>query len=173
MLLSRLMLLLMCLTPLASLVVSSLALAALKRVSRRPSWTERLARPPFYFVALPVAALIVGMQTLVYAVNYFVAGSEVADDWVNFFGYGMFLLGSAQLFLFSSYSFAPFGYLFLAALTFSGFMLARVLSDDRDWAEPAEQTRRRLEAIALLSAFVLAWAGGWYVVGFAWLAVWR
>jgi len=110
------------------------------------------------------------MQTLVYAVNYFVAGARVADDWVNVLGYATFLMGSAQLSLLGSYSFAPFGYLFLAALTFSGLMLARVLSDDRDWGEPAGRTRRRIEAITLLSAFVLAWVGGWYVVGVTWLA---
>jgi hypothetical protein len=136
-----------------------------------PVMDRTAGAPTILFVALPVAALIVGMQTLVCAVNYFVAGPKVAD-WANVFGYAMFLLGSAQLFLFSSYSFAPFGYLFLAALTFSGFMLVWVLSDDKDWGEPAGQTRRHLAAIALLSAFVLAWAGGWYVVGFTWLAAW-
>ena len=58
MLLSELMLALMYWTPLAALAVVSLELIVLKRVSRRPLWTARLVRPPFYFVALPVAALI-------------------------------------------------------------------------------------------------------------------
>jgi hypothetical protein len=50
--------------PLIVLLASSFGLVALKRFSRRPPWTERLVRPPFYFVSLPIATLLAGIEML-------------------------------------------------------------------------------------------------------------
>lgn len=53
-------------TPLVALLLLSLGLIALKRISGLPPWAERMAAPPFYFVSLPIATLIVGMEMFVW-----------------------------------------------------------------------------------------------------------
>jgi hypothetical protein len=50
--------------PLAALIVTSLGLVALKRISNLPPWLARLTAPPFYLVSLPVATLIAGAGML-------------------------------------------------------------------------------------------------------------
>jgi hypothetical protein len=51
--------------PLMALLLSSLGLIALKRMSGRlPPWVERLLAPPFYFVALSIASLVAGIEVL-------------------------------------------------------------------------------------------------------------
>jgi hypothetical protein len=50
--------------PLASLLLVSLWLVALKRRSNLRPWLSRLAAPPFYLVSLPIATLIVGAEML-------------------------------------------------------------------------------------------------------------
>jgi hypothetical protein len=37
----------------------------LKRISGLPPWVRRLTIPPFYFVSLSIATLIIGMEVLV------------------------------------------------------------------------------------------------------------
>ncbi len=56
-------------TPLITLLLSSLGLIALKRISALPLWAERLAGPSFYFVSLPIATLIVGMEMFLWMVH--------------------------------------------------------------------------------------------------------
>ena len=51
--------------PLIALLLSSLGLIILKRISGLPPWAQRLAVPPFYFVSLPIATLTIGMKVLV------------------------------------------------------------------------------------------------------------
>ena len=50
--------------PLAALIVTSLGLVALKRISNLSPWLARLTAPPFYLVSLPIATLIVGAEML-------------------------------------------------------------------------------------------------------------
>src|SRR5690242_17322284 len=52
---------LFCIPPFV-LLVASLGLIGLKRISRLPRWAARLAAPPFYLVALPIATVITGLQ---------------------------------------------------------------------------------------------------------------
>lgn len=52
--------------PLGALLMSSLGLIALRRLSRLPIWLERVAALPFYFVSLPMATLLVGAEMLVW-----------------------------------------------------------------------------------------------------------
>jgi hypothetical protein len=55
-------------TPLMALVLLSLGLIALNWMSG--PWAKRLAAPPFYFVSLPVATLIVGAEMFAWMVAY-------------------------------------------------------------------------------------------------------
>src|SRR5689334_15673565 len=50
--------------PLAALIVTSLGLVALKRMSNLPPWLARLIAPPFYLVSLPIATLTAGAGML-------------------------------------------------------------------------------------------------------------
>ena len=50
--------------PLIALLLSSLALVVLKRISGLPPWVRRLTIPPFYFVSLSIAMLTIGMEVL-------------------------------------------------------------------------------------------------------------
>ena len=50
--------------PLAALIVTSLGLVALKRISNLSPWLARLTAPPFYLVSLPIATLIAGAGML-------------------------------------------------------------------------------------------------------------
>jgi hypothetical protein len=63
--LRRLILELIAGAPLIALLLSSLGLIMLKRISGLPPWVRRLTIPPFYFVSLSIATLIIGMEVLV------------------------------------------------------------------------------------------------------------
>jgi hypothetical protein len=58
------LMLLLCVAPLAALLLVSLGLAVLKRRSSLSPWMARLAAPPFYLVSLPIATLIAGAEML-------------------------------------------------------------------------------------------------------------
>jgi hypothetical protein len=50
--------------PLAALIVTSLGLVAMKRISNLPPRLARLTAPPFYLVSLPIATLVAGAEML-------------------------------------------------------------------------------------------------------------
>jgi len=54
--------------PLVVLLVSSLGLVALWRVSGLPPWLQRLAALPFYVISLPIATLLAGVEMLAWTV---------------------------------------------------------------------------------------------------------
>jgi hypothetical protein len=57
-------------TPLIAFVLPSLGLIALKWIAGLPPWAQRLSVPPFYFVSLPFATLVVGVEMFVWMVTY-------------------------------------------------------------------------------------------------------
>jgi hypothetical protein len=57
-------------TPLIAFVLSSLGLIALRWIPGLPPWAQRLSASPFYFVSLPFATLVVGLEMFVWMVAY-------------------------------------------------------------------------------------------------------
>jgi hypothetical protein len=67
--------------PLIALVLSSLGLIVLKRISGLPPWVRRLTIPPFYFVSLSIVTLTIGMEVLVVDVFAWLSLFDVYHDW--------------------------------------------------------------------------------------------
>jgi hypothetical protein len=147
-------------TPLVTLLLLSLGLIALERITGLSPWAKRLIWPPFYFISLPVATLVVGMEMLTWIVRFFLSGPPDVDSLTLF-------LGNLYVFLLMLAAFpllAILGYGLFAALVFSGLTLGRVFLDEEDWKCPALETKRRLTAIVLLAAFVWAWVTIRYLI---------
>ncbi len=163
---ARLMLLL-CLAPLAALVLVSFGLAVLKRRSGLSPWIAQLAAPPFYLVSLPIATLTAGANMLgVYSL-------VILDGLLSPYGFSwnvvferFFNVALAALIavLFSPYiSFELFGLMivalpigFWAAVFVSGYLFWRtVWHEDRGQAS-SDVTRQRRRGALLLVVF--AWA---------------
>ena len=163
--------------PLAALIVTSLGLVALKRISNLPPWLARLLAPPFYLVSLPIATLIVGAEMLgwysLVVLNSLL--SPYGFHWiVVFYRFQNVLFASFVALLFSpDYSYDLLGLLvfvvpigFWAATFASGYLLWRAV-----WREDRQQptsriAMQRLQGLLLLACF--AWAFCYlvsYVVG--------
>jgi hypothetical protein len=152
-------------TPLVTLLLLSLGLVALKRIKRLSPWLKHLVAPPFYFISLPLATLVVGMEMLFWVIVFFLSGPSDMDMRLRFVG-NCFLLS----FILAASPWpaiievAILGYGLWAALIYSGLVLGRVFLDEEDWKFPAKETERRLMAIILLTAFVWAWVSIRYVI---------
>src|SRR5262249_18028014 len=89
--------------PLVALVVASLLLIALKRISSLPVPVKRLAAPPFYCVSLPIATLIVGAEILA-LILYVFADDIRVSEWHTFVLRELFVFYlSAKIFPFASF----------------------------------------------------------------------
>jgi hypothetical protein len=154
---ARLMLLL-CVAPLATLLLVSLGLAVLKRRSSLSSWMARLAGPPFYLVSLPIATLVAGAEMLgLYSliVVHF-SSSGIFDSLVfGVLAFNMFLVDSfAEFFAYRLWpgvegvAFIAFFVGFWAATFVSGYLLWRTVRPSSRIARP------RLRGLFLLIAFV-------------------
>ncbi len=153
-------------TPLVTLLLLSLGFIALERITRPPPWAKRLVAPPFYFISLPLATLVVGMEMLIGVIHFFLSGPLDIDSWRLLFVGNLFFL----LFMLATSPVLTilvlviFGYGLFAALVFSGLMLGRVFLDEEDWKCPVMETKRHLTAIILLVAFVCSWISIRYAI---------
>jgi len=136
--------------PLVALLVTSLGLVALKRVSGLPVWLQRVVTPRFYLVALPLATLLVGMEMLawnvrtIHRITTFFGGPEA----ILYFAYDLrdtFPDHPVGTLLLVNSFMAPF-----VVLIISGYMLWRVLGRR---GEPERSRGLR----ALLAGLVFAW----------------
>lgn len=90
--------------------------------------------PPFYFVSLPVATLIVGTDVLVLIAYIFTDGIGLVRSSQTFFVSKLFVFAlMAGVFPFGSFIVAVIGDGLFAALVFSSLTLGRVLLDEEDW----------------------------------------
>jgi len=153
-------------TPLIALVLSSLGLIALKRISGLPLWAERLAAPPFYFVSLPIATLIMGMEMFVWMVHVV----KKIDSFSASYGlldHVLFLLGVLRFYLFvpiKALIAGIFSAVLLTAQVMSVYVLWRTLLRENRGKDPASRARHRLKAVVLFSCFVLAWLSMKYLI---------
>jgi hypothetical protein len=153
-------------TPLIALLVSSLGLIALKRLSGRAPWARRLAAPPFYFISLPIATLLATTELLVWMVDSFenmfhwrkeswllrLVG-DLSDVWLavrqapfEMFGLGIFVI------------------VLLVAMAASCQVLKWALSH-QDWStNPPAKVRNRVKTAFPLFVFVWTWTSVSYVV---------
>jgi hypothetical protein len=151
-------------TPLVVLLLSSLGLIALKRISRLPPWAERLAAPPFYFVSLPVATLIAWIEMLAWIVLWVCtevhAGRQ--DNWLEAIWVLLVVvcfyifLEACNMHLFGAAVDAISFMVFCAAPFVSGRMLWRTLRHDEERKHPSNRAKQLLRILLLL--FVFAWA---------------
>lgn len=148
--------------PLIALVLSSLGLIVLKRVSGLPPWVQRLTDPPFYFVSVPIATLIVGIEILAIGVLAYVGWCLVYHNWL--LGIGLIFLWTVCLVT----GFSPpvltdqvVGLLpdtvvlvaFCAAQFLGGRLLWRTLWRDSEREYPSNKTMQHLKILFLLFVF--------------------
>jgi len=161
------LMLLLCLAPLAALLLVSLGLVVLKRRSDLLPWMARLSAPPFYLVSLPIATLIAGAEMLglysLIALMDFLSPLQLSWKFVFESFLNVILAGLTVSFFFSDPSndfFAPAILAFIA-----GFWAATLISGYSLWQTVWREDRRqpvsrvagqRLRGLLLLIAF--AWA---------------
>src|SRR5215510_14257747 len=172
--LTRLIVELIAWAPLIALLLSSLGLIVLKRISGLPPWMRRLTVPPFYFVSLSVALLTIGMEVLVLYVFSLLSILYMYHDlfdrydaWLTFICMG----GNALLFVTAMDAMVdwspslgeslthPIAFVvfiaFWAAQFVSGRLLWRSLCRDDERESPSNKTMQHLKALLLL--FIFAW----------------
>jgi len=154
-------------TPLAALVVTSLGLVALKRISKLPPWLARLSAPPFYLVSLPIATLIAGagmlglyclvvLDLLLYSrafwdILYFrFAMASSVGLLIPLPKYLVFYPNLREL-LFALTFILPIG--FWAATGVSGYLLWRTVWREHHHQPSSRMTRLRLRGLLLLILF--------------------
>jgi hypothetical protein len=140
--------------PLVALLVSSLGLVALKRVSGLPLWLERVAAPPFYFVSFPVATLLAGAELLIWTgadVYYFGWAFVCSLLFVVWDSFSVDPAGTLGAFGYANFCVAPFAVLFL-----SGYMLWRTIGRQRERSHSSGVAMRPLRTLVPL--FVFVWA---------------
>jgi len=152
--------LLLCI-PLFVFLVSSLAIIALKQISRLPRWAARLAAPPFYFVSLPIATVI--------------ATSEIVT-WISmglYLVYGPWLIGASgweYAFILSTLFFE--GQPLLTLLVGGSFawmfvsirLLWRTLRQEDGQGSVSKTAQQRFRALLLLLAFTWSWGSVGYLL---------
>jgi hypothetical protein len=161
--------------PLIALLLSSLGLIVLKRISGLPPWMRRLTVPPFYFVSLSIAMLTIGMEVLVLYViillGIFYMYHDLFDryhSWLTFIymggetlllvpAIGAMLAWSPALgeSLTDTIAFVVF-IAFWAAQFVSGRLLWRTRWRDDERESPSNKTMQHLRALFIL--FIFAWA---------------
>jgi hypothetical protein len=151
--------------PLVALLLSSLGLIALKRMSGRlPPWAERLLASSFYVVASSIATLVIGIEVLGWY-----ALISYSNGWLSHpYSYG-WLAGIEIILLvawieFPSHPVEVFIYgISFVALCAAQFVSARLLwrtlwrRGERQF--PPDGPRQHLRALFLFFAFALAFAG--------------
>jgi hypothetical protein len=161
------LMLLLCLAPLAALLVMSLGLVVLKRRSGLSPRLARLAAPPFYLVSLPIATLIAGADMLGLYSLVILDGllSPYGFSWnVVFERFFNVVLAALIAVLFSPYvSFELFGLMivtlpigFWAAAFASGYLFWRTVWHEGRHQASSRVTRQRRRGVLLLVFF--AWA---------------
>ena len=147
-------LLILCI-PLLVLLVSSLGLIALKRISRLPRWAARLAAAPFYLVSLPIATVTAGLDlfTSISAVLYLLLKPYWPWDWQ---------LGALILWDFSPVVTLLAGTSF-AWMFVSAYLLWRTLRKEEEQGSSSKNAQRR-RALLLLFGFTWAWGSVGYFV---------
>jgi hypothetical protein len=147
-------------TPPTALVLSSLGLIGLKRVSGLPLWAQRLVAPPFYFVAVPIATLVAGLELVAWSVLF---------TWLDPFaeGLGIAALAVAASILVDEVSAGVHDYpaiaataplLFCVAMFASGYSLWRMLRWRERLDQPFGRARHVGGALVLLLAFAWVFA---------------
>jgi hypothetical protein len=145
--------------PLIVLLLSSLGLIILKRISGLPPWVQRLTVPPFYLVSLSIAILIVGIEVLAFPIYVLVAFS-LHHDWQAgiFLGVVFFVIRVCgefpfELLRYPGRFFTDMATLvaFCAAQFVSGRLLWRTLWRDDGREYPSSKTLQHLGALLLFA----------------------
>ena len=145
-------------TPLIMLLLSSLGLIALKRISGLPAWAQRLAAPPFYFVSLPIATLIVGMEMFVWMVHFAKEIDQLSASY-GLLDHFLFILGVLRFSLLVPIETLIVGILsavLLTAQVTSVYALWGTLLRENRGKGPSNRASYRLKAVVRFSCFVLA-----------------
>lgn len=138
--------------PLATLLVSSLLLVGLQRVSGLPHWLQRLVAPPFYFVSLPFATLTVGIELLAWLAPGIHRLALMSASFLLFMPLSLLIwllyeplaaLTGANLLV------AP-----LAVFIASGFMLWRTVGQEKERGPVLSEARQKRRALFLVTIFV-------------------
>jgi hypothetical protein len=148
--------------PLVVLVLLSLGLIAMKRLPGLPLWAQRLTAPPFYFVSLPIATLLVlaGMVAWTAVVSWL---DRALLGWVN----NMLLLWMMLTMPLTPLREPParafvvdgiFLVAFCATQVVSAYLLWRALGREDRRKRSLSKTGRYFRALLLLSAFAWAFA---------------
>jgi hypothetical protein len=138
--------------PLVVLLVSSLGLVALRRVSGLPPWLERVAALPFYVISLPIATLLAGVEMLAwtvvtiqaFGVSTLVLGFPIMV-WLSF------PVDPAGTLVLANYILAPFAVSFLSIYT-----LWRTIGRKGKFGHSSSLATRPLGASILSLLFVWA-----------------
>jgi len=158
--------------PLIALLVLSLGLVALKRISALPPWLERLAAPPFYLVSLPVATLLACLEVLVWYALCTLAILALVD-----MSWSVIFFPVVQVVLTCTGSPTPLVALLAAGISFIGFCAAPFVSGYLLWRTlwhkderecPSNRAKQRRRAVLPLFVFVCAFVVLRYVVLFLW-----
>jgi hypothetical protein len=138
--------------PLVALLLSSLGILALKRASRLPLWLRRILAPPFYFVSLPIATLVVGAEMLTMtAAKIYQFGALAYLLGIPILILFGFPYGPAESFVLANLWGAPFAVSFV-----SGYTMWRMVGRGSGPERPPGQVRQQLRA--LIHVLVFAWA---------------
>jgi hypothetical protein len=138
-------------TPLIVLVLLSLGLLALKRVSGLPQWLKRLATPPFYFVSMPIATVLIGVEILAWIIAIHYVAFKAGLLLILLAIPAALLWGDVEAYIGTLYFI-----LFWAGVFVSGHALRRILWFGREWRSKSQQ---RVDALLLLLAFVWVFVG--------------
>jgi hypothetical protein len=147
-------------TPLTGLLLSSLGLIGLKRVSGLSPWAQRLVAPPVFFVAVPIATLVAGLELVAWSALF---------TWLDPFaeGLGIAALAIVALRLVDEVSagvhdnpalaaIAPL--VFCVAMFATGYSLGRTLWWKQRLDRPFSRARHVGKALILLLAFAWVFA---------------
>jgi hypothetical protein len=141
--------------PLIALFLMSLSLIAARFLPGIPRWAKRLTAPPFYFVSLPVATLIVGMEIplwLLYLACEWMVGVPVARDAIID---RFYIMWAVALFLPVGSPVVVISY--LLAMAVSGCTLWRSLvSQEQKGMRPLVRTNTFLKVVVLSASFMWA-----------------
>ena len=151
--------------PLIALLLSSLALVVLKRISGLPPWVRRLTIPPFYFVSLSIAMFTIGMEVMAGYVVGLLGIFDVYHGWPDriFWGALIILLvpdfgivrdWEASMDVIACIVVPVFFIAFWVAQFVSSRLLWRSLWRDDEREYPSNTTMRSLGVLLLLLVFV-------------------
>jgi hypothetical protein len=151
-------------TPWAALILISLAIITLKRLTSPPRWVPRVRSSPFYLISFPVVTLVMGIEISLFAIHALYAWFARVEISLWPRSLVVLLFGVPQIWPNETVSVLVSGCAVIVALVTSISAIRHGLSHKENAGLAVSKFRQLLKGFVLVIAFAWVWLSLRYVI---------